>query len=367
MSRGMRRARQLAIFLFLVPIAAAQNPSNGPAEVTGINVSAEQETEVRIEIRTTAVVLSPEFSATSPESLVLDLPGAVYRALPRRIQVNHAGIRAVRLWMQSENPPLTRVVVEIDRAEQYLLSPGASSVVLRVGPLLKGASSDTPNTADAFGSRRTAPAARGSASALVTRALSSIFHRGPGNPTVSKGPKFEKAGQPVAANDPATQVAKSDPAPNSSQSALSAPQDRSAATGPLDATPSTAPEASQNLPAAPASTTMNAEGEPPGADSPLVEASKAATSTIEAASPSPIPTVQPKETTSDTPSAPTLEPAAARAGGEPNSMPDMRAVVAVANPGMRTEFHVKFVDQDSAYLDGGRSSGLTEGLKLGRL
>jgi len=48
------------------------------------------------------------------------------------------------------------------------------------------------------------------------------------------------------------------------------------------------------------------------------------------------------------------------AGGIPISAP----ALAVANPGMRTEFQVKYVDQDTAYLDGGRSSGLTAGMKL---
>ena len=423
----------------------AQNPPNGPAEVTDLKVSVEQETEVRIEIHTTAIVPSPEFSATSRESLVLDLPGAVYRGLPRRIQVNHAGIRAVRLWMHSEYPPLTRVVVEIDQSEQYLLSPDANSVVLRVGPLLKGASSDTPNTAD-YG-RKTPAAARGSASASVAGALSGIFHRGPGKPTVFKGPKFEKPGQPSTTNDAATQTAKSEPVPNSSETTLSVQQDGSAAPPqPLDATPNTTPEASQNLPAASASPSTNAVAGPPVADSPVVEASEAAKSAVvvlnqfpgtaakadssedaaaqkaklanpvttalpsssaaqsdapasksavvalnssepatpatpsaaieisptptpseitsaEPASPTPTSTDKPEETTRDANSATAIEPAAANAGGGLNSVPDMRAV-AVANPGMRTEFHVKFVEQDSAYLDGGRSSGLTEGLKL---
>ena len=413
--------------------------------MTDIKVSAEQETEVRIEIRATAVIPSAEFSATSRESLVLDLPGAVYRGLPRRIQVNHAGIRAVRLWMQSENPPLTRVVVEIDRAEQYLLSPDANAVVLRVGPLLKGASPDTPNTADAFGSRSTAPAARSAASASVARALSGIFHRSPGKPTVFKGPKFEKPGQSAPTNDAAPQVAKSEPAPNPSQSAPSTTQDSSpAGAQPLDGTATTTPEASQNLAVAPASAPTNTVAAPPVADSPVVEASKTAKSAIvllnqfpgtaakedssengsranpvttalppssptqseapapksavgvalnssesatpatpasavieisspptrsETASPepaSPPPTTRAKAegTTSDTNSTATLDPAAANVGGGPNSVPDMRALVAVANPGMRTEFHVKFVEQDSAYLDGGRSSGLKEGLTL---
>jgi hypothetical protein len=438
----MRRGGQLAIFLFLAPIATAQNSPNGPAEVTDLKVSAEQETEVRIEIHATAVVPSPEFSATSRESLVLDLPGAVYRGLPRRIQVNHAGVRAVRLWMQSESPPLTRVVVEIDRAEQYLLSPDANAVVLRVGPLLKGASPDTPNTADVFGSRTTAPAARSAASASVARALSGIFHRSPGKPTVFKGPKFEKPGQSAPTNDAAPQVAKSEPAPNPSQSAPSTTQDSSpAGSQPLDGTPTTTPEASQNLAVAPASAPTNTVAAPPVADSPVVEASKTAKSAIvllnqfpgtaakedssengsranpvttalppssptqseaaapksavgvalsssesatpasasievssaltpseatsaEPTSPTPGSTAKPEETPSDTNSTVTLEPAAANAGGGPNSVPDMRALVAVANPGMRTEFHVKFVEQDSAYLDGGRSSGLKEGLTL---
>ena len=429
----------MAIFLVLAPIVAAQSPPQGPAEVTDIKVSTGDETEVRIEVRATAVIPSPEFSATSRESLVLDLPGAVYHGLPRRIQVNHAGVRAVRLWMQIENPPLTRVVVEIDRAEQYLLSPDANAVVLRVGPLLKGASSDTPNTADVFSDRRTAPAARGSASASVARALSGIFHRSPSKPTVFKGPKFEKPGQPAPTKDAAAQVAKSEPEPNASQSTLSTAQDPSAATTqPLDATPNTTPQASQNLPVAPASAPTNAAAEQPAADFPVVQASKAAmnqsartpakedssedvsqtakranpvatalppispvqaettapksnaavvalnssesatptSSAIDVSSPpapsestsaepaSPTLIAKPGETTSGANSAATLEPAAANAGAGLNSVPDMKAVVAIANPGMRTEFHVKFVEQDSAYLDGGRSSGLTEGLKL---
>lgn len=383
----MKRARQLAIVLLLVPLAAAQNPPNGPAEVTDVKVSAEQETEVRIELGVTAIVPSAEAVATYRDSLVLDLPGAVYRRLPQRIEVNHAGIRAVRLWMQSENPPLTRVVVEIDRAEQYLLSLDANAVVLRVGPLLKGASSDTPNTSDVFGSRRPAPAARGSASTSVAGALSGIFRRSPSKPTIFKGPKFEKTDQPASANDGATQVAKSEPVPNSSEStpstvpasssdtaavavSPSAPASTQAASlanpGPASPFPTSTTQAEAATPKSAAAVSLN----PPESAIPAsasIEVSSAPTpSKTTSAEPSPTPTstAKPKETTSDTNSAAALEPTAENAGGRPNSVPDMRALVAIANPGMRTEFHVKFVEQESAYLDGGRSSGLTEGLKL---
>jgi AMIN domain len=440
----MRRARQLAIVLFLAPIASGQNPPNGPTEVTDLKVSTEQETEVRIEIGATAVVPSAEVSATYRDSLVLDLPGTVYRKLPRRIQVNHAGIRAVRLWTQRENPPLTRVVVEIDSAEQYLLSSDANAVVLRVGPRLKGASSQTPNTDDVFGSRTATPAARSPAGASIAEALPNIFRRGPGKPMVFKGPKFEKPGQSAPVNDAATQVAKSEPVPNSSDSTPSTAHESSAAkTPPSDAAQNSTPAASEDLSAA-ASTKVNAPAAPTVAETPIVEASKTeksavvlanqlpgaaikedspedasaqsakhvnpvsttlppdspaqteaakseaaavplnsaesatpASAAIEVSSaptpskttsaestPTPTSAAKPEETTSETNSAATLEPAAANAGGAPNSVPDMRALVVIPNPEMRTEFHVKFVEQGSAYLDGGRSSGLKEGLTL---
>src|SRR6266849_9163761 len=194
----MIRARQLAVFLLLTPLAAAQQPAVTPAEVTGLKVS-DQQTEVRIELSTTAPVPGSEVIATYPDRIILDLPGAVYRALPKRLQVNHAGIRAVRLWMQTENPPLARVVVEIDRTEQYLLSFDGNAVVLRVGPVLQGASpANTPNTAEVFGSRSAKPATRGSASTSVAGALSTIFRPGHGKPAVYKNSKIRTAGQPGA-------------------------------------------------------------------------------------------------------------------------------------------------------------------------
>ena len=36
----------------------------------------------------------------------------------------------------------------------------------------------------------------------------------------------------------------------------------------------------------------------------------------------------------------------------------------VPNANIRTLFHIKFVQQDTAYIDGGRTAGLTEGMKL---
>jgi hypothetical protein len=64
------------------------------------------------------------------------------------------------------------------------------------------------------------------------------------------------------------------------------------------------------------------------------------------------------------PSNATPETSSPSAAGVPISAAEMKAVAVVANPGMRTEFHVKYVEQETAYLDGGRSAGLAEGMKL---
>src|SRR5258708_13649764 len=212
----MMRVRQLAALLLLVPSAAAQDLPVVRPEFRGLNVSVQQESEVRIELGTTALIPDARVAATYHDSLILDWPGAVYRGVPRRIQVNNAGVRTVRLWMQSEDPALTRVVVEIDRTQQYLLSSDGKTIVLRVGPVLQGVSSSaTPNTSDVVGRVNSVPSAAGRATGLGNAAntLAGIFKRGPGKPTIYGNAKIRDV-QPVTQADSATQTAQS---PNQTQ------------------------------------------------------------------------------------------------------------------------------------------------------
>ena len=371
----MMRARQLAVFLLLVTSADAQNSSVARPEIQGLNVSVQQGTEIRIELGTTALIPDARVAATYHDSLILDLPGAVYHGSPRRIPVNHAGVRAVRLWMQSEDPPLTRVVVEIDRTQQYLLSSDGKTIVLRVGPVLEGASSAvTPNTSEVVGRVSSGPSPAGRATGLGNAAntLAGIFKRGPARPAVFGSSKFpdtppapqsgsatETLQPPKQTQNPASetsagavastaQTAEQSPSPADTVGAAKPPDSMSAphpppeqlakaqSPSPVEAQPGSLPLASPVLavesPAAVLKAEKDAHRTP--AATPAAEAASAAT-------PPPVTTV----------------------GGTPISGPDMTAP-AVANPGMRTEFQVKYVDQDAAYLDGGRSSGLTVGMKL---
>ena len=371
----MMRARQLAVFLLLVPGVAAQDSPVAPAEVRGLNVSVQQGTEIRIELGANALIPDAQVVATYRDSLILDLPGAVYHGLPRRIQVNNAGVRAVRLWMQSEDPPLTRVVVEIDRTQQYLLSLDGTTIVLRVGPLLQGASSAaTPNTSEVVGSVNSGPSPTGRATGLGNAAntLAGIFKRGPAKPTVygdskirdvqpmpQAGSATRTAQSPNQTQDPASQI-PTGAAASSAQTAEQnpTPTEPVGAAKPSDAVSTSNPPQEQLANALPPSPVEGQPGTPPVASPvPPVE------------SPAAVPKAG--ENSHSTPAAapatevaPAITPEPATMGGGTTiSAPDM-AALAVANPGMRTEFQVKYVDQDTAYLDGGRSSGLTVGMKL---
>jgi hypothetical protein len=108
----MIRARQLGALLLLAHVAFAQTGANIPAAPTVTNVSVSgQDVEVRIDVSATAVVPTANVTRAYGDRIALDLPGVLYNMSPRRILVNKNGVRAVRIWQQSENPPLTRMLI----------------------------------------------------------------------------------------------------------------------------------------------------------------------------------------------------------------------------------------------------------------
>jgi hypothetical protein len=347
-------------------------------------VSAQQGAEIRIELSISGFAPDAKVIAAYPDRVVLDLPGAVYRGVPRRIPVNAVGVRAVRLWMQSEDPPLTRVIVEIDRTEQYLETFDGKGIVLRVGPVLEEASAKTtPAPSGASGSGAASPAGRGSASANAASALEGLFRRGPARPSTSSSSKIRN-GQPLPRDGIDAQTAQSAntipppqnlplPATDARASSSLPAEESSQAAGPAGAAkPADAMNASNPSPEPPAkvrpSSPEDGQSVTPAGSVPSPSAASPAVPPAELRAA----VSEPAKDTRNMPEAapaPELPPAtvpqpAAVSGQATISAPDLAALSAVANPGMRTEFQVKYVDQDAAYLDGGRSSGLTAGMKL---
>jgi type IV pilus assembly protein PilQ len=69
--------------------------------------------------------VTPKLSALdSPARIVVDLPETVMASGQSHITVGAAGVKGVRIGMDSRTPPTTRVVVDLDKACAYELTPG---------------------------------------------------------------------------------------------------------------------------------------------------------------------------------------------------------------------------------------------------
>jgi len=108
--------------------SAAETPASQPAsqrnELQRVNVVRGAEA-IRIEISARGVV-TPKLSAeTSPERVVVEFPSTVMATGQSHITVDSAGVKGVRIGMDGQTPPTTRVVVDLEHAIRYDLNPSA--------------------------------------------------------------------------------------------------------------------------------------------------------------------------------------------------------------------------------------------------
>ena len=370
----MKRALFLFLALALVqPALAQESAAGGGAVVTSVTVSG-QTGEVRVEIHTSVAIPPPGSVVSSPDNLIIDLPGVAYPQSAHRYRVNRDGVRDIRIWQQSSNPPLTRISMEVERNSQYLISADGDGLLLRIGPSIAGG---MQITAPRGAKRENTPApGRPSGPAMAVGGIAGVFRRPakqpnygqeqpPGAPSVP--PETQAGNTTLSAPAPAAAPAAAPPTIAASANA-STPVSPGAAisssvaeTTPTEIKPNPRPETASALPAVADYATAGTSGAGDTSAPPRLSATATA----------------PAQTTAGIPDAPSSlsapsgsrDAAAAEAivGGRPVTSEDVavaQAFTAVPNADLRTTFHVKFVQQDSAYIDGGRSSGLAEGMKL---
>jgi type IV pilus assembly protein PilQ len=134
------RKQQLTMFVSMLVFtvaavaAAAQTPATQPAgqrsELERVNVVRGTD-NIRVEISSRGVV-TPKLSALdSPARVVVDLPETFMAAGRTHIPVGIAGVKDVRIGSDGQTPPNTRIVVDLDQACAYELTPGpAGKLVL---------------------------------------------------------------------------------------------------------------------------------------------------------------------------------------------------------------------------------------------
>ncbi len=123
------RKQQMTMFvslLLLVVAAAAQTPS----QLDRVNVVRGTD-DIRVEM-TSKGTLTPKLSTLdSPARVVVDLPETVMATGQSRIAVGADGVKSVRIGMNGQSHRSTRIVVDLDKACAYELTPGpAGKLVL---------------------------------------------------------------------------------------------------------------------------------------------------------------------------------------------------------------------------------------------
>jgi type IV pilus assembly protein PilQ len=87
---------------------------------------------ISIEITANGQV-TPKLSAMNrPNRVVVDLPNTVDASEQRHIAVDSEGVSGIRVGMDGQVPPTTRIVVDLQQAMKYELVPGSDKLVLKL-------------------------------------------------------------------------------------------------------------------------------------------------------------------------------------------------------------------------------------------
>ena len=130
----------LAVLVRLSLIVSAANGAQaslprGPAELQKVSVSRETDV-VSVDVRASSGLMPTLTTLESPPRVVIALPDTVMATPYNRIAVDSQQIKAVRIGMDGNSPPTTRVVIDCMQSCQFEQLPGSKNqVFLRVHAL----------------------------------------------------------------------------------------------------------------------------------------------------------------------------------------------------------------------------------------
>jgi len=311
---------QLVVLLLLLSAAAAQT-SSAPAVLQHIAASS-QGNDVVVDIALNAPANASADVAVHPDRILVDLAGANLAGPFSEMAVGQNGILRVRAAQHSSAPAVTRVVVDLDRAHPYTIRTQGSHVFLTISPVVEA--------------RRNR--SEGAPAAATSGTLIGLLRRQQNRPAgISSAPADDVQAVPL----PPLPVAHTGIEPSSGSVANSTP-----APPPPVAHPQPPPD-TNTAATAPVSQPQPVMAPPPATGTP------ATANASPAPEPAPAPAVA---------AAPATE--AAPEAAQPLNVAPAPIVVRSDDPSLHTVFHVKYVADGVAYLDGGSSSGLAEGMKL---
>ena len=111
--------------------AAASTASAPPSSIRRVQVLGNQNA-VEIEIEASEHMAPQAQMLTGPDRLVMDFPNAVPGNQLRSQSVNRGGVKDVRVGLFTANPPVTRIVFDLNAAQSYQIFPAGRTVIVKL-------------------------------------------------------------------------------------------------------------------------------------------------------------------------------------------------------------------------------------------
>jgi hypothetical protein len=89
--------------------------------------------QVEIEIEASDRIVPQTNVLTGPDRLVVDFVNATPGAQLRNQAVNRAEVKSLRVGLFSSNPPVTRIVLDLNGPQHYQVFPSGRTVIVKVG------------------------------------------------------------------------------------------------------------------------------------------------------------------------------------------------------------------------------------------
>src|SRR5580704_8422205 len=131
MDRSLRAAAVLLLSAACVSAPVAAQARAVPS-IRRVQVLHTQN-QVEIEIEASDRVVPQTNILTGPDRLVVDFVNAVPGVQLRNQAVNRGEVKSLRVGLFSSNPPVTRVVLDLNGPQRYQVFPSARTVILKIG------------------------------------------------------------------------------------------------------------------------------------------------------------------------------------------------------------------------------------------
>ncbi len=139
MARLLYFGALLGIVAVLSAPMCAQGVAPNGARVQHVVVRGNPDA-MEVEIQTSGAPVAPDTQTLAgPDRIVVDFPGALPAAELRALKVNRGALKGVRTGLFFDNPPITRVVLDLAEPQSYHISSIQNAVIIKLGSLVAGA------------------------------------------------------------------------------------------------------------------------------------------------------------------------------------------------------------------------------------